>query len=192
VGQVYRVDASRRTTGANAYVSGLGSTKRVVLYDNLIQRYTRPEVRSVVAHELGHVKHQDVPRGLLWLAIVALPATLVVQRLVERMAPVDDRGDGRAGPWVLPAAALSIALVSLATGVASNALSRRVEASADAYALRMTHDPVAFIGVERKLTTDNLGDPSPPRWLELLFGTHPPAVERIGYALTYERTATRR
>ena len=74
VGEVYRVDASRRTTGANAYVAGLGHTKRVVLYDNLIEDFTPDEVRSVVAHELAHVKHDDVPRGLLWLALVAPPA----------------------------------------------------------------------------------------------------------------------
>ena len=179
VGQVYRVDASRRTTGANAYVGGLGSSKRVVLYDNLIQRYTPPEVRSVVAHELGHVKHSDVPRGLLWLAIVAPAATLLVQLLVERMAP---RGGGGAGPSALPAAALAITLVSFAVGIPGNVVSRGVEARADAFALHLTHDPKAFIAVERKLTTDNLIDPTPPGWLVTLFGTHPPTMERIGYA----------
>jgi len=183
VGQVYKVDASRRTTGANAYVAGLGSTKRVVLYDNLIQNYTRPEIRSVVAHELGHVKRRDVPRGILWLAIVGPAATLLVQALVERIAPREER----AGPAVVPAAALSIALVSFATGIAGNAVSRPVEARADAYALRLTHDPKAFIAVEQKLTTGNLSDPDPPGWLVDLFGTHPPATERIGYALRFER-----
>src|SRR6059058_4359558 len=111
VGQVYRVDASRRTTGANAYVNGLGQTKRVVLYDNLLKGFSPDQVRSVVAHELGHVKHRDVPRGLLWLAIVAPAGMLVVQRLTERLAPEARLGRG-AGPAVLPAAALSIALVT--------------------------------------------------------------------------------
>jgi STE24 endopeptidase len=184
VGQVYRVDASRRTTGANAYVGGLGSSKRVVLYDNLIQRYTPPEVRSVVAHELGHVKHNDVPRGLLWLAIVAPAATLLVQALIERMAP---RGGGGPGPAALPAAALAITLVSFAVGIPGNVVSRGVEARADAFALHLTHDPKAFIAVERRLTTDNLIDPTPPGWLVTLFGTHPPTMERIGYALRFER-----
>src|SRR2546423_1270270 len=119
VGQVYRVDASRRTTGANAYVAGLGSTKRVGLYDNLIQNYTRPEIRSVVAHELGHVKHRDVPRGILWLAIVGPAATLLVQAMVERIGPREDRP----GPAVVPAAAFSIALVSFATRIAGHAVS---------------------------------------------------------------------
>ena len=73
--------------------------------------------------------------------------------------------------------------------MAGNALSRKVEANADAYALRLTHDPAAFIGVERRLTTTNLIDPTPPGWLITLFGTHPPTMERIGYALTFERRA---
>jgi STE24 endopeptidase len=193
VGQVYEVDASRRTTGSNAYVTGLGSTKRVVLYDNLIRGYSRGEVGSVVAHELGHVKHRDVPRELLWLVIVGPAATLLVQVLTERWAPrAAGRATGRAaGPAVLPAAALAIAVVSLGTGIASNALSRRVEASADAFALRLTHDTKSFLAVERKLTKDNLSDPDPPGWLRALFGTHPTTVERIGYALTFERERVR-
>jgi len=185
VGQVYRVDASRRTTGENAYVNGLGATKRVVLYDNLINGNPPAQVRSVVAHELGHVKHRDVPRGLLWLAIVAPAATLLIQRLSERARAAPAR-DGRAGPALIPPLVLSLAAVAFAANVAGNALSRKVEANADAYALRLTHDPAAFIGVERRLTTTNLIDPTPPGWLITLFGTHPPTMERIGYALTFE------
>src|SRR3954469_24351666 len=134
VGQVYRVNASRQTTGANAYVTGIGGSKRVVLFDTLIDSFTPAQVDSVVAHELGHVKHRDVPRGLLWLAIVALPGALLVQVVTERMAGPPERDSG---PSVLPALALSLALVSFAVGCAGNVLSRRVEASADAYALRL-------------------------------------------------------
>ena len=182
VGEVYRVDASRRTTGTNAYVAGLGGTKRVVLYDNLIDGYSRAEVSSVVAHELAHVKHRDLPRGLLWLAIVAPAGVFLVQRLTERSAP------GRQGtPSALPAAALSVAVVAFAMGIASNVLSRKVEARADAYALEMTDDPAAFISLERKLSTSNVSTPDPPGWVKLVFGTHPPTVERIGYALTWAR-----
>ena len=86
VGEVYRVDASRRTTAVNAYVNGLGHSKRVVLYDNLIDDFPRPEVLGVVAHELGHQKHNDLLRGLAWLAIVAPAATFLVQALAERFA----------------------------------------------------------------------------------------------------------
>jgi STE24 endopeptidase len=186
VGEVYRVDASRRTTGANAYVNGIGKTKRVVLYDTLLRDFPPDQVESVVAHELGHVKHTDVPRGLLWLAIVAPAGMLVVQRLTERLSP--EAGAGRAaGPVVLPAAALSIALVSFAVNIPGNAMSRRVEAAADAYSLQLYGHPAAMIGLERRLATQNLADPDPPDWVQVLFGTHPKTVERIGYALTWSR-----
>jgi STE24 endopeptidase len=186
VGEVYRVDASRRTTGANAYVNGIGHTKRVVLYDTLLDKFTPQEVDSVVAHELGHVKNRDVPRGLLWLAIVAPAGTFLVQRLTVRMAP--EAAAGRAaGPAVLPAAALAIALVGFVLNIGGNALSRRVEASADGYSLELYGHPDAFVGVERKLAVQNLSDPDPPGWVQLIFGTHPTTVERIGYALTWER-----
>ena len=68
VGQVYEMDASRRTTAANAYVGGIGQTKRVVLYDTLLRDFTPAETRLVVAHELGHVHHRDLRNGLIWLA----------------------------------------------------------------------------------------------------------------------------
>jgi STE24 endopeptidase len=186
VGEVYRVDASRRTTGANAYVNGIGHTKRVVLYDTLLRDFPPDQVQSVVAHELGHVKHRDVPRGLLWLAIVAPAAMLLVQRLTERLAPEARRGRG-AGPAVLPAAALSIALVGFVVNIPGNAMSRGVEASADAYSLRLENDPAAMIGLERRLAVQNLGDPDPPGWVQFVFGTHPKTVERIGFALTWAR-----
>jgi STE24 endopeptidase len=174
VGEVYRVDASRRTTAINAYVGGLGNTKRVVLYDNLIDDYPGEQVRSVVAHELGHVKHSDVPRGLLWVAIVALPGMLLVQRLTEAMGARSGR------PAALPALALSLGLVSFGLTCAGNALSRPVEARADSYALELTGDPDAFIALERSLTLRNLGDPDPPAVFQTLFGTHPTTAERIG------------
>ena len=187
VGEVYRVDASRRTSAINAYVGGLGHTKRVVLYDNLIDGYPRGEVRSVVAHELGHVKHRDVPRGLLWIAIVAPAATFLIQRLAQRLAP--DLLDGRSkpGPEALPAVILAFALVAFALGCAGNVLSRQVEARADAFALELTDDPRSFIELERSLAIRNLGDPDPPRILHALFGTHPTTVERIGYGVSFER-----
>src|SRR4051812_1741027 len=211
VGQVYKIDASRRTTGANAYVNGIGHTKRVVLYDNLLREFSPDQVRSVVAHELGHVKHRDVPRGLLWLAIVAPAGMLVVQRLTERLAPEADAGGGgssaaalrgpfvsagrsrgraaghKPGPVIIPAVALSIALVSFFLNIPGNVFSRQVERSADAHSLHLDGDPAAFIAVEQKLALQNLGDPDPPALLPAIFGTHPATVDRIGYALTWAR-----
>jgi STE24 endopeptidase len=124
-----------------------------------------------------------VHRGILWLAIVAPAGVFLIQRMTERLTP-----ERSPGPSMLPAAALSIAVVAFAMGVASNVLSRKVEARADSYALQTTNDPAAFISLERKLATTNVSDPDPPKWLTLLFGTHPPTVERIGYALTWARS----
>jgi peptidase M48-like protein/CAAX prenyl protease-like protein len=86
VGEVYSVDASRRTTAANAYVTGIGPTKRVVLFDTLLDRYSRDEVRVVVAHELAHVRGRDVPRSVLFAALVAPASALAVQRLSWRLS----------------------------------------------------------------------------------------------------------
>ena len=184
VGEVYEIDASRRTTAANAYVAGLGPTKRVVLYDTLLERFSRDEVRLVVAHELGHVHHRDVPRGLLYLALVAPAALFAVQRLTEALAP------GRAGtPAALPAAALALAIASLGITTISNQLSRRVEARADAYSLELSDAPEAFVGLERRLALQNVSDPDPPAWKTALFGTHPPTIERIGTGVAFERGA---
>jgi STE24 endopeptidase len=183
VGQVYRVDASRRTTATNAYVWGIGTTKRVVIYDTLIRDYPDDQVRSVVAHELSHVVHNDVPRGLLWLAIVAPAATLAVKVLAEQL----NRGRTLGAPAALPAIALSVALVSTALSAASNALSRRVEARADNYALDLTRDPAAFIGLTRSLAVTNLADPSTPRVFQIAFGTHPTIMQRIGEGLQWAR-----
>jgi STE24 endopeptidase len=188
VGEVYEVDASRRTTGANAYVGGLGETKRVVLYDTLVERFPEDQVRSVVAHELGHQKHRDIYRGLAWLAIVAPAGTFLAMRLSERFGRrvgLDDPGR-RPGPVALPAIALSLALVSFGLGIASNVLSRRVEARADAFSLRLTDDPAAHIALERRLALTNVSDPDPPELLHALFGTHPTTVERIGIGEAFE------
>ena len=183
VGQVYRVDASRRTTATNAYVWGIGGTKRVVIYDTLIRDYPDDQVRSVVAHELSHVVHKDVPRGLLWLAIVAPAGTLLVKELAERF----NRGRPLGMPAAIPALALSAAVVSTVFSSASNVLSRRVEARADSYALQLTDDPAAFIGLTRSLAQTNLADPSTPRIFQIIWGTHPTTMQRIGEGLQFAR-----
>jgi len=179
VGQVYVMDASRRTTAANAYVNGLGRTKRVVLYDTLLRDFTPAEVRLVVAHELGHVRYDDVPRGLLWVAIVTPFALFAASRMTARLAPEEDR----AGPAVLPALALSVSVTVLLVGTVSNQLSRRVEARADTFSLDLTHEPDAFISFQRRIALQNVGDPDPWPVTAFLFGTHPTTIDRIGAAV---------
>ena len=182
VGEVYRVDASRRTTAANAYVTGLARTKRVVLFDTLLRDFPPAEVRSVVAHELSHVRHRDVQRALAWLAIAAPAGLHLVQRLTERLSPPARK---QPGPEMLPALVLSLGAVSFVGSIANNVLSRRVETRADAFALELTDEPEAFIELEKRLAIKALADPEPPRLLQKLFGTHPTTVQRIGYALAY-------
>lgn len=176
VGEVYAMDASRRTTAANAYVAGLGSTKRVVLYDTLLQDFSFEEVRLVVAHELAHVANRDVPNGLLFLVLVAPFGMLAVARLGEAL------GGGEPGARAVPATALALALVVPAVTAVSNQLSREVEARADADAMRLTGQPAAQIGFQRRIAVKNVSDPDPPGWAQALFGTHPTTLERIGAA----------
>jgi STE24 endopeptidase len=185
VGNVYEVDASRRTTASNAYVAGLGRTKRVVLYDNLLKDFSRDEVRLVVAHELGHVHYRDVPRGLLYVALVAPAGLFAAAALTRRLAPPEPRP----GPAVLPALALSLAIVSFGVTVIANQLSRRIEARADSYSLRLTDAPEPFIGFEKGIALRNVADPDPPGWLVWLLATHPPTVDRIGIAKAFEAGA---
>ncbi len=183
VGEVYSIDASRRTTAANAYVSGLGPTKRVVLYDTLLDRYSRDEIRLVVAHELGHVRHRDVPRNVAYAAVTAPAAALAVQRLSWALSP--ERGT----PGALPALALAAALISAPLGLVGNRLSRALERRADQFSLELAAAPDAFISFERTIALQNVADLDPPRWVSRLMATHPPTLERIGAAVAFAAQA---
>jgi STE24 endopeptidase len=185
VGEVYSVDASRRTTGANAYVTGLGPTKRVVLFDTLLDRYDRDQVRVVVAHELAHVRNRDVLRGVAYAAIVAPAAAIAVQRVSWALS--DEQGTAE----TLPALALAAALVAAPMGLTGNRLSRAVERRADAYSLELSGAPDAFISFQRAIALQNVADLKPPRWAVALLATHPSTMERIGAAVTFSsRPAT--
>jgi STE24 endopeptidase len=179
VGEVYEVDASRRTTAANAYVTGLGPTKRVVFFDTLLRDFAPAEVRLVVAHELAHQRFRDVVRGLAYLAAVAPAGMFAVARAAERLVPP---GEER-GPALVPAAALASALLVPALGPAANRLSRGLEVRADRFAMDLTGDPATLIDFHRRIALSNVADPDPPGWVRVLFGTHPSTVERIGHAL---------
>ncbi|HET8756892.1 MAG TPA: M48 family metallopeptidase, partial [Solirubrobacteraceae bacterium] len=176
VGEVYEMDASRRTTAANAYVTGIGGTKRVVIYDTLLEEFSPDAVEGVVAHELGHVHYADVPHGLLYLLLVTPLGMLAVARVGEAVMRRD-------ATTPVPAVALAIALVVPVMTMISNQLSRQVEARADRFSIQLTHDPDGLIEFQRKITMQNVSDPDPPGWVSFLLGTHPTAVQRIGQAL---------
>jgi STE24 endopeptidase len=181
VDDVLVADASRRTTTLNAYVSGLGSTRRVVVYDTLLKEMPPDEVESVVAHELAHAKNHDVLVGTALGAIgvlggVALLALLLDSAWLRRRAAVA----GPADPAVVACALALIALGQLLTSPAVNAVSRAIEARADRGALAATHDPAAFVQVQRRLALQALHDPAPPWLSQLWFGSHPTTLQRAG------------
>jgi len=179
IDDVLVADASRRTTTLNAYVSGFGSSRRVVVYDNLVDGPSGVDDRealSVVAHELGHARHNDVLTGSLLGAAGALTGVGLLALLVGRV------DDPRRVPRIL-------ALIALATLVASpveNGISRRIETRADVNALEATHDPAAFIEVQKELARRSLGDPTPPAWSQFWFGSHPTTLQRIALAKRFD------
>jgi STE24 endopeptidase len=181
-------DASRRTTALNAYVSGLGPTRRIVVYDTLLREAPAAEVEAVVAHELGHAKRNDVLTGTLLGAFGAAAAVCAAYLLgswtgLLRRAGVESITDPRA-------VALLLALAAVAGLVAApwqSRVSRLIEARADAHALDVTHDPSTVETMERRLATTNLADVDPPRLEYLMFASHPSVVERIAAARAYGR-----
>lgn len=179
VGEVYRVDASRRTTGANAYVTGLGPSKRVVLFDTLLSSFGRDEVRVVVAHELAHVRGGDVLRGVAFTALTAPAAALAVQRLSWWLSP------HRGTPEAIPALALAGAVVLAPVSLVGTRLARALERRADHFSLELSRAPEAFVSFERRIALQNVADLDPPRWVSRLLATHPPTLERIGAALAF-------
>ncbi len=194
IGEVYVMDASRRTTAANAYVTGLGSTKRVVLYDTLLEGYPREEVRFVVAHELAHQHFGDVNRMVLYVLLVAplglLAAAIVLRNVPQwrRRTPQPEAGPA-AGAQTVPALALIVALMVPAATAVSNQLSRGVEARADTFALQLTGDPQTMVEFRRRSAVRNVSDPEPPAISQWLLGTHPTTMQRIGAAEAWARGA---
>ncbi len=188
-------DASRRTTTLNAYVSGLGNSRRVVLYDTLVDSVPEPEVVSVVAHELAHAGHDDVLVGTVLGAVgsmlgigllgVLLPGLGAGLRGSTRR-PVDSRGRGvRPDTSVAVRVAVLGALLALGTQVAApvqNGISRMVETRADVEALESTGDGVTFIEMQKQLALRALTDPEPPRWSSWWWGSHPGVLQRIAIA----------
>jgi STE24 endopeptidase len=176
-------DASRRTTALNAYVSGFGSTRRIVVYDTVLDRLSDAEIESIAAHELGHVATDDVLTGTLLGALgaaggVALLGWLVPAPALLRRAGADGPGD----PRVVPLLLLLVAVGTLISTPVQNLVSRQIEARADAHALDLTGDPGGFVDMQRLLATTNLSDPDPPAAWHWFFGSHPTTAQRIALA----------
>ena len=183
VEQVLVADASRRTVKANAYVTGFGRTKRIVLYDTLLTGASPEEVEVVLAHEIGHRVHHHIWKGV-GLSILALLAGLGVAALVLRWGVTQRLLPHAADSAGLPLLVLTLFVLNLATLPVQNAISRHFERQADRAALALSRSREAYISMEVGLARSNLADITPPGWAVFLLYTHPPVLERIAIAET--------
>lgn len=185
VGQVFVVDASRRSVALNAYVHGIGSSKRVVIYDNAITNLSGDEFTTLIAHELAHVESRDIYRGLAFAVLIIPLGALAMQ--LGAAAILRRNRDPEDSPAVILPLALGLSVMALLFSVPGNNLSRQIEIKADYEAISLTKDPAAMVRLQRRIAESNLSDPDPPATWQALFGTHPSALDRIGLALELEK-----
>ena len=181
IDEVLVADASRRTTAENAYVAGLAGTKRMVLYDTLLERGGEDETLFVAAHELGHEAEGHVWKGVL-VSSAGLLLGFGALALIAKASPALWRWSGASGagdPRGLPLLLLFVLVAGVIALPFENALSRNNEVTADRIALRLTDDPDTAVRVFRRLAFSNLADLRPPPAVTLLLYTHPPVDERI-------------
>jgi STE24 endopeptidase len=189
VSRVLRMDMSKQTRKANAFFTGIGNTKRIVVADTLLEEFSHEEVEVVLAHELGHQVHRDIwkliglqtPLTLGSFAAMHFTAPRLLRRYSHWWATRPE--EGVADPAALPLLGLTAGLFSLGTGPVVNAIIRRaIEHRADEYSLRLTRNPSAFISSMQKLGRMNLSDPDPPLVVKWLFHNHPTLRERVEFA----------
>ncbi len=164
------------TTAPNAEATGLGGTRRIVLWDTLLDgRFSNREVDVVLAHEIAHHSSDHIAKAIGWFALFALPGALLLMLATRRHGGMGD-------PRAVPLALLVAAAWTLVTMPAQNLVSRRDEAEADWKALQATRDPAAARGLFREFSVTSLGDPSPPTWAYVLLDTHPTLAQRVAMA----------
>jgi STE24 endopeptidase len=174
-------EASEYTTIPNAYATGLGPSRRIFLWDTLLDgRFADEEVRVVLAHEIAHHSREHIWKGTLWYALLLLP-------LLAGVAWFTQRRGGLYEPRAVPLALLGLVVGGLALQPLGNAVSRRQEAEADWIALETTRDPEAARALFRAFTEEALEDPTPPGWAHQAFSSHPSVEERIAMAIAWER-----
>jgi STE24 endopeptidase len=178
-------DVKRETTAPNAESVGFGSTRRLILWDTLLDgRFDRRQVDVVAAHELGHLAHHHTLKRVGWLLLFLLPASALVALLTRR------RG-GLARPEAVPLALFVFVALQLLTTPLMNIVSRHDEAEADWSALRATHDPAAARSLFAELAKTSLASPDPPAWAYVLYADHPTIVQRIAMVDAWQARAAR-
>ncbi|MCI0681883.1 MAG: M48 family metallopeptidase [Gemmataceae bacterium] len=188
--EILVMNASAQSKHSNAYYTGFAGTRRIVLYDNLLEKHTLPEVESVLAHELGHWLHDHIVIGIALGGLGLLAGLYVLSRILKW-------AEGRFGLYG-PSDPAGLAIVLLAGFLGSwlamplsCAVSRHFERQADMMALELAGQPDEFMDAERKLAKDNIGNVAPTPWNVWLFATHPPTVERMQMAVDWKKAISR-
>jgi STE24 endopeptidase len=181
---VYKFDMSRRTKAANAAIAGLGNTRRIILGDTLINEFTSDEIETVLAHELGHQVHRDIPIGILVDSVITLGG-LYLASLVLEWGVVVFGFESISDVAAMPLLALVVGVYGLVTMPLENAYSRQRERRADEYALKLTGKGTAYASALTRLANQNLADADPEAWVEILLYSHPALNKRIAMAEDY-------
>jgi STE24 endopeptidase len=182
---VFKFDMSRRTKAANAALTGIGNTRRIVLGDTLISEFTPDEIETVLAHELGHHVHKDIPLLLAFGTLLTLGGLFLTSLAFDWAA----RTFGFSGPADvagLPALGLMLGIFGLVTQPLNNAFSRWRENLADDYSLQVTGKNEAFASAFTRLANQNLSEVEPESWVVFMFYDHPPLGVRIRKARAWE------
>ncbi len=189
VQRVLIADASTRTTAVNAYVSGFGATRRIVVYDTLLRSAPPRKVKLIVAHELGHAENRDVMYATL-VGGLAVATGVCAAYLVTGWAPLRRRAGVSSvrQPRALALVLLTFSVLSTLSLPVQNLVSRQIEARADVHALNLTEDPVAYARMQRRLAVRNLAPLTPGPVAYYLYATHPTAPERITLSREWART----
>ncbi len=181
---VFTMDLSSKSTTANAMLAGLGNTRRIIISDTLLQQYAPGEIEVVLAHELGHHLHRDIPKLIAVQAVIFLLA-FYLSDVVLKASLTPLAFQGIADVAAFPLLVLSLAIFGLAMTPLVNTYSRYLEASADKTAVELTANPQAFVTAMAKLTEQNLAVAQPSRWVEVLFCDHPSYTKRVNLARRY-------
>lgn len=184
---IYSMNMSARTTAANAMVTGLGTTRRIVIGDTLLDHYTPDEIEVVVAHELGHQVHRDIPKLIVTQAIIMLGGLYLVQVVLTATLRAFPQYHGLADPATMPLIAAALGAFGLVTLPLTNGFSRWVEHQADVYALDSTGMTDAFIGAMTRLANQNLSEAEPSPIIEFLLYNHPSIGRRLAFGKEWAR-----
>ncbi len=184
---VYKFDLSRRSKSANAALTGIGNTRRIVLGDTLINEFTPDEIETVLAHELGHQVHHDIP-FLIAFGTITTMFGLYLASLILNWAIVFFGFAGTSDVAAFPALLLVLGAYNLILMPLENAVVRWRERMADEYALQSTGRNEAFSSAFVRLANQNLGEIDPEKWVVFLFYDHPPLGERIEMAKNWKPT----